>query len=331
MTNVDPVRWFLDHREAIMRWAVVLGIALLVLLLVRHFAMKLGGWAAAGRKVRREAAVTAAAFASPVRAWLRYRRVLRMLVRRLGDPESWRDAERALAAARSAAAPAVPYAALVGDVGITVLLAGRSVPGPPEPWEAEPDLPGQWTALRAELPMVVPEAGLNRPVLIAIGGEDAAAGRCAFLDTASGPPALALDGDRRAGAALLPALAAQLGVRLPGGQVVVAEGVLPGFPGEPVREAYRTAKDTPPRLGVAPFLVTPELPDPLPPELAGPPGEVPPMRVVVRGPGRGYVRRLFADRHGQLCLPGTPLLLMAHALPRAVARTLKRIPPVHPP
>ncbi|MEV7728493.1 hypothetical protein AB0P15_27615 [Streptomyces sp. NPDC087917] len=331
MNNVDPVAWIVDHREAIIRWSIMLGAAFLVFLLIRYFAMRLGGWRAAWRRLMRELALTGAAFASPVRAWLRYRRVLRMLVRRMGDSESWRDAERALAAARLAAAPALPYAALVDDSHVSVLLAGHRLPAPPAPWEADEDVPGQWSVPRSELPAVVPGAGLNRPVIVAIGGEDGPYGRCAFLDTASGPPAVALDGDRRAGTALLPALAVQLGVRLPTGQVIVAKGVHRGFQGEPVREAYRAAKDTPTRLGIAPVLVTPELPDPLPPELAGRPQDVPRLRVLVLGPGRGYVRRLYADRHGQLVLPGTPLLLMAHALPKAVARTLKRIPPVHPP
>ncbi|MGW0855084.1 hypothetical protein [Streptomyces sp. NPDC002690] len=98
-----------------------------------------------------------------------------------------------------------------------------------------------------------------------------------------------------------------------------------------MREAYRRARETPARLGTPPFLAAPELPDPLPPEMAGPPAAVPALRVLVLGSGRGYVRRLHADRYGQLSLPGTPLLLLSHALPRAVSRTLKRIPPVHPP
>ncbi|MEU1089507.1 hypothetical protein ABZ401_22275 [Streptomyces sp. NPDC005892] len=333
MNGVDPVRWISDHRDGIIRWIVVVCVALLLFLLVRHFAMKLGGWKTAGRRVAREIALTGAAFASPARAWLRYRRVLRTLVRRLRSPDSWHDAERALAAARLAAAPAVPYAVLVDDGAVTVLLAGRGVPRAPEPWveEADENHPVRWTALRSDLPAVVPEAGLNRPVVVAIGAEDGSAGRCAFLDLATGPPTLALDGDERARAALLPTLAAQVGRRLPAGQTVVAEGVLRGFPGEPVREAYRRARDIPPRLGTPPFLAARELPDPLPPEMAGPPEAVPALRVLVLGSGRGYVRRLHADRYGQLSLPGTPLLLLAHALPRAVSRTLKRIPPVHPP
>ncbi|MFF0220146.1 hypothetical protein [Streptomyces vinaceus] len=331
MNTVDPLRWISDHRDGIIRWTIVAALALLLFLLVRHFAMKLGGWRAAWRRVMREVAVSAAAFAAPVRAWLRYRRVRRSLIRRLGDPESWRDAERALAAARLAAAPARPYAVLVDDGGVTVLLAGLRVPAPPEPWKADPDLPDRWTARRTDLPAVVPEAGRDRPVVVAVGAEDGPSGRCAFLDLMSGPPTLTLDGDRRACAALLATLGAQLGVRLPPGLLIAADGVLRGFPGAPVREAYRTAKDTPPRLGTPPFLVAPELPDPLPPELAGPPDEVPATRILVRGHGRGYVRRLYADRHGQLSVTGTPLLLMSHALPRAVARTLKRIPPVHPP
>ncbi|WP_405458936.1 hypothetical protein OG786_17485 [Streptomyces sp. NBC_00101] len=333
MNGVDPIRWISDHRDGIIRWTLVVCVAFLLFLLVRHFAMKLGGWKAAGRRVVRETALTAAAFASPARAWLRYRRVLRILVRRLRSPESWRDAERALSAVRLAAAPAVPYGVLVDDRTVTVLLAGRHVPPAPGPWvaEADADHPLRWTALRSELPAVVPEAGLNRPVVVAIGAQDAPAGRCAFLDLATGPPTLALDGDERARAALLPTLAAQLGRRLPPGQTIVAEGVLRGYPGEPVREAYRRARETPARLGTPPFLAARELPDPLPPEMAGPPEAVPALRVLVLGSGRGYVRRLHADRYGQLSLPGTPLLLLSHALPRAVSRTLKRIPPVHPP
>lgn len=258
MRNTDPFVWFRENSDAIFRWLGIAGAALLIFLLLRMWAMRWGGWRAAWARLLREIAVTAYAFAEPVRAWLRYRRALRLLVRRLGDPATWRDAERALAAARSAAAPARPYAALVGPDTVTVLLAGREEP------EA-------WTVARAELPSVTPEAADVRPIVVAVGvTEHAEEQQCAFLDLAVGPPVLSVTGEDRASGALVQALAAQLDVRLPQPLVVVAEGVHRHHVGEPVRVAYRAARETPPRLGIAPVLVAAELPDPLPPELAAP-------------------------------------------------------------
>ncbi|MFI6435213.1 hypothetical protein [Streptomyces sp. NPDC050759] len=319
MRNIDPFVWFRQNSDAIFRWLGIAGIALLLFLLLRVWAMRWGGWRAARARLRRELAVTAHAFAQPVRAWLGYRRALRLLVRRLRDQATWRDAERALAAARRAAAPARPYAAVVGVGTVTVLLAGR---GGPEPW----------TVARAELPSVTPEAADARPIVVAAGTVDLAGEQqCAFLDLAVGPPVLSVTGDDRASRALLQALAAQLDVRLPGPLVVVAEGVHRDHPGQPVRDAYRMARETPPRLGIAPVLIAAELPDPLPPELAAPPGDTPALRVLVRGPGRGYVRTLLTDRHGRVAVPGSPLLARCDALGRAIARVLPGIPPVLPP
>ncbi|MPY54546.1 hypothetical protein [Streptomyces acidicola] len=319
MRNTDPFVWFRENSDTIYRWLGIAGAALLLFLLLRMWAMRWGGWRAAWARLRREVAVTAYAFAEPLRAWTRYRRALRLLVRRLGNPATWRDAERALAAARLAIAPARPYAALVGIDTVTVLLAGR---GEPE----------SWTVDRAELPSVTPEAADVRPIVVAVGvAEHDGEQSCAFLDLAVGPPVLSVTGEDRASGALVQALAAQLDVRLPRPLVVVAEGVHRHHAGEPVREAYRAARETPPRLGIAPVLVAAELPDPLPPELAAPPGDTPALRVLVRGPGRGYVRTLLTDQYGRLAVPGTPLLVRCDALGRAIARVLSGIPPVLPP
>ncbi|MEU6348471.1 hypothetical protein ABZ896_04005 [Streptomyces sp. NPDC047072] len=315
MRNTDPVVWFREHSDAVYRWLGIAGAALLLFLLLRAWATRWGGWRAAWARLGWEVAVTAHAFAAPARAWLRHRRERRLLVRRLRAPATWRDAELALAVARTAAAPDRPYAALVGADSVTVLLAGRDDPEP-------------WTVARAALPPVAPEAVGVRPIVVALGAVDGR--RCAFLDLAVGPPVLAVTGDDRASRALLQALAAQLDARLPAPLVVVAEGVHRGHPGEPVRAAYRAARRAPARLGIAPVLVTTELPDPLPPELAAPPGDTPALRVLVRGPGRGYVRTLLTDRHGQVAVPGTPLLVGCSALGRAVARVLPVVPPVLP-
>lgn len=79
------------------------------------------------------------------------------------------------------------------------------------------------------------------------------------------------------------------------------------------------------------MLIAAELPDPLPPEFAAPPGDDPTVRAVVLGPGRGYVRSLLTDRHGRVAVTGTPLLARCGPLGSAVAKVLPSIPPVLPP
>ncbi|MYV99156.1 hypothetical protein GT354_12850, partial [Streptomyces sp. SID3343] len=115
MRNTDPLDFFAKHRDTIFRWGGIAAIALVVFLILRFIAMRFGGWKAAWRRLCREIALTAYAFSAPVRAWLRYRRSVRVLVRGLGASTTWRDAELALVAAKFAAAPGQPYAAVVGD------------------------------------------------------------------------------------------------------------------------------------------------------------------------------------------------------------------------
>ncbi|WP_129841612.1 hypothetical protein [Streptomyces sp. RFCAC02] len=332
MRNTDPFEFISQHRDTIFRVAGVLAALLIVFLIIRWLAMRQGGWAAATRRVKREFAVTGAAFAAPFRAWSRHRKALTLLVRGLRTPATWRDAERAVAAARHAAASvgATPYAVLVDDETATVLLAGRDVPEPADgPWWHDPDDgPDHWTIARQDLPPVVPVPDLPYPVLVAVGESG---GCCAFLDVATGPALLTVEGERRAAAALHQAVAAQLDARLPDGQVVVAENVHRAYAGTPIRTAYRTARDLPHVLGIAPVLVTTELPDPLPPELAESPDVSPGPRILLRGTGRGHRRSLLTDRHGTITLLGTPLVLGGNALARAIARVLPDLPPVLPP
>ncbi|GCD92684.1 hypothetical protein [Embleya hyalina] len=328
MRNTDPLDFFANHRETILRWGGISAAALVVFLILRFFAMRMGGWKAATRRLWREIALTAYAFAGPVRAWLRYRRSVRVLVRGLGAGATWRDAERALVAAKFAAAPAQPYAAVVGEDTVTVLFAAAGMPSPRGVWRPVPDDPWSWTAVRAELPSVTPDADGARPIVVTLGERDR---ECVFLDLVVGPAMVCVQGDPRSGPALFQAVAAQLDARLPSGQVVVADGVHRDVAGQPVREAYRTARGRPPRLGLPVFLVTPELPDPLPPELTEPPGDELPLRLLLGGPGRGHIRTLLTDRHGRVGLPGTPLLVVCHALGAALARVLPTVPPVLPP
>ncbi|WP_436775314.1 hypothetical protein [Yinghuangia sp. YIM S09857] len=328
MRNTDPFEFFQDHRDTIFRWSAIAGIVLALFLVVRLLAMRLGGWRAAWRRLCREVALTAYAFGAPVRGWLRHRRVLRILVRHLARAATWRDAERALVDARFAAAPAQPYAVRVADDAVTVHLAGRNIPEATGIWEAVADAPGAWTAPRGALPGVVPDAEGTRPIVVALGEAD---GGCVFLDLAIGPPMVAVEGEKRSHNALFQAVAAQLDARLPAPQAVVAEGVHADYAGEPPRAAYRTARATPPRLGVPAFLVTAALPDPLPPELAEPPDGVPAIRILLKGPGRSYVRTLLTDKRGQVAIPGTPVVTTCHALGAALARVLPDIPPVLPP
>ncbi|MFI1380148.1 hypothetical protein [Embleya sp. NPDC020886] len=328
MRNTDPLEFFADHRDTILHWAGISAAALAFFLILRFFAMRLGGWKAATRRLGREIALTGYAFGGPVRVWLRYRRSVRLLVARLGAGTTWRDAERALVAAKFAAAPGQPYAVVVGDDTVTVLLAAGDVPTPEGIWRPLAHDPRAWTATRAELPSVTPDAEGVRPIVVALGERD---GECVFLDLAVGPPMVCVQGDPHSSPALFQAVAAQLDARLPGGQVVVADGVHHDISGLPVRDAYRSARARPPRLGLPTFLATPELPDPLPPELVEPAGDSPSLRVLLGGSGRGHVRTLLTDVHGRVAVPGTPLVLSCSALAEALARVLPGIPPVLPP
>ncbi|MQS09056.1 hypothetical protein [Streptomyces alkaliphilus] len=339
MRNVDPIAFFSEHRDTIFRICGVIGTLLVLFLVIRAIAMRMGGWSAARARVAREMAVTRHAFAAPVRNWYRHRRDLRYLTRALRSPLTWRDAERAMAAARPLCAPARPWAATVTRDLVMVRLAGPadSMPAPPAPWEPGvdrdgEDVPGLWMIPRQELPMVPTdeEAREYRPVLVCVG-RDGGDGGCAFLDSGGGPPVIGLDGDVRNRAVLLRALAAQLEARLPAGLVTVSEGVHPGYPGAPVRDAYRIVRDTGPERGYGPVLVAPHAPDPLPAEFAEPVRRPDAPRFLLGSPGRGHVRLLLIDRHGQLVVTGTRLLTAAGALARAVARALPDIPPVLPP
>ena len=328
MGTADPFKFFHDHRDVIFRCVGIAAGALAVFLLLRVVAMRFGGWRAAWRRLCREVALTTYAFVAPLLAWRRYRRSTQTLIQGLRRPDTWRYAERALVAARFAAAPARPYAAVVTQSTVTVFLAGAAATSPQGIWRASGAQPGAWTARLEEIPAVTPDTDGARPIVVALGVADHG---CVFLDMAVGPPMVCVEGEAVVRSGLFQAIAAQMDARLPGGRVIVAEGVHPGFPSEPVRAAYRCATDTPPLFGIPAFLVATELPDPLPPELTEPPTGAAAVRILLRGPGRGYVRTLLADRAGRVAVIGTPVVAACNALGTALAHVLPDIPPVLPP
>ncbi len=318
MTLATPPRYTAANGTAVPGGvAALLGLAAVLVLagvLAQLGARRAGGWRVVRRGLRREAAMTAAAFAAPVRSQLRYRRQLRLLRGLLSDPIGWADAERAMLDA--ARVPGVqPYAALLGQVEVGVLVAARSgpVPQPPEPWTVDEADPRLWWTDRADAAGAA-TSGRPAPLLAALGTD----GRHAVLfDLASGPVVTEVGGERGTARAVLQAVAAQLDTRLPAGAVTVAAGVHPRHPGPDPAEALRTAQRTAAGGGPA-FAVCAEAPAEARPGRGA--------RLLVLAGARGSARLLTAERDG-LRVHGTALRIDAGALARATARSLRLLPP----
>ncbi|WP_329493182.1 hypothetical protein [Kitasatospora herbaricolor] len=290
------------------------GLLLLVAVLAQLGARRAGGWRVVRRRLRREAGATAAAFAAPVRAQLRYRRHLRLLVRLLGDRSGWADAERAaLGAGRVQGVQ--PYGVLLGRtvVGVLVACGPAAPPRPPEPWAVDDTDPRLWWLDRAAAAGVA-TGGRPAPLLAALGTD----GRHAvLLDLATGPAVTVLSGERGIARAVLQALAAQLDARLPAGAVTVADGVNLRHSGPDPAVALALAERA--GTGDAPaFAVCAELPAGARPAAGS--------RVLALSGARGSARLLTADRAG-LSVLGTGLRVDAVPLARATARSLALLPP----
>ncbi|MYW02273.1 hypothetical protein GT354_29180, partial [Streptomyces sp. SID3343] len=177
------------------------------------------------RRLRRELALTAAAFAQPVTATTRFRRRRRLLVRSLRERAVWVDAERASLLAGAVSADVRPFGVLVERDVVGVLVScGPDVPAPGEPWAVDEADPRLWWIGRGDLGAVEGTA----PLLVAVGTDREAV---VFLDLLTGPRVVAVSGERRGAGSTLQALAAQVDARLPVGAVTVADGVLPRFAG----------------------------------------------------------------------------------------------------
>ncbi|MFJ6217296.1 hypothetical protein ACIQGZ_28785 [Streptomyces sp. NPDC092296] len=292
------------------------GLLILLAALAHLAARRRGGWRAVRRGLRREAALTAAAFAAPVRAELRYRRRLRLLVRLLRDPAGWADAERAMRGAAAVRADVHPYAALLGPqtVGVLVACGADPVPRPAEPWTTDGADPRLWWLDRADAART---AGPGAAPLLAALGSDGE--HAVLLDLGGGPAVTAVDGDRSTARAVLQSLAAQLDARLPAGAVTVAAGVHDRYAGpEPAAAvaaaSRRAAGGTGPAVAVC---------------AQSPQGQRLPagVRLLTGGGARGSALLLGADRGGALLVHGTPLRVDAVPLARAVARTVRLLPP----
>ncbi|MCX4689531.1 hypothetical protein OG401_35445 [Kitasatospora purpeofusca] len=290
------------------------GVLVLLAVLAHLTARRAGGWRALRRRLRRELAVTAGAFAAPFAARLRYGRQLRTVRRLLADRAGWADAERAaLGAGRVAGAR--PYAVLLGahTAGVLVACGPGTPPVPPEPWVVDEADPRLWWAARDELRSTAADGG-PAPLLALIGTDGPSA---VLLDLATGPAVTEFGGDRVLARAVVQAVAAQLDARLPVGAVVVADGVHARHAGpapvEALAEADRFAAD-----GEPAFAVCPAAPDGFRPAAGA--------RMLVLGGARGSARLVTVDRDG-LRLRGTALRVEVVALARATARILRALPP----
>lgn len=287
---------------------------LLLAVVLTHLAVRRGGgWRVARRRLRREAAATAAAFAEPVRALLRHRRQVRTLGRLLACRAGWADAERAAVGA-AAVAGARPYAVLLGAelAGVLVAAGPGTPPRPPEPWVVDERDARLWW-IRREDAAARAAGGGPSPLLVVVG----TVGREAVLmDLSGGPAVTEFGGDRVHSRAVLQAVAAQLDARLPAGAVLVADGVHTRHPG-PEPDAALAAAQRAAAGGEPAFAVCATAPGGRPTGSA---------RVLTLAGTRGSARLLTVRQDG-LRLRGTALRVGVTGLARATARILRELPP----
>jgi hypothetical protein len=300
------------------RWMGLAGVLILVLVLINLLVRRTGGWSLLRRRVRRELVLTARACSEPVASQVRYRRRLRLLTRELRSRAGWSDAQRAIGYASTVQAGFEPYGVLLGKDRLGVLVAGEAPDGNlPKPWSRDGKEPRLWWIARRDLagyavaPSFVPAYLRQAPLLVCIG-TDSTGQTAVLLDLLAGPATVSVYGVPRTARAVVQAVAAQLDVRLPAGAVEVADGVHRGHPGMTITEAVT-------RPGVW-FAVGAE-----PLDAALPTG----IRLLSLGIARGSLRLIEALPDGSLRVHGAAewLRLDPSPLPRAVARSVRRLPP----
>jgi hypothetical protein len=299
------------------------GVLILFAVLAHLAARRQGGWRVVRRRLRREAALTATAFAAPVQTRLRYRRHLRLLVRLLRQPAGWADAERALLRAEAVRADVRAYAALLGTdvVGVLVACGSAEPPQPPAPWVTDVLDPRLWWIDRTDVTERAARVNVRdvAPLLVALGVDDEHALLAVLLDLTSGPAAVAVDGEPRTARAVLQSLTAQLDARLPAGALTVADGVHDQYAGPDATTAVAAAERRAASADGPAFAVC----------AAAPQGRRLPdgVQLIAAGGVRGLARLLTTRRDGGLLVHGTPLRVDAISLPRAVARIIGELPP----
>ncbi|MEU1662020.1 hypothetical protein ABZ547_00180 [Streptomyces sparsogenes] len=315
-------------------WLILLGfLAVLTLVLwgTARLIRSQGGPRRTCRRIVWEARMTRRAFAEPFRVLRRHRRWARILSGHLADPTA---SDRALAALDHADAVADDgcYALAVqlnpARDRVRVVLAGRDPGAPATPWQQATADPGEWT-------WSAPAASLDGPghpdrLLLALGVDRRLPG-VVLVDWSRGPAALAVEGDPHAARGVLQALAAQIDHLPDGPPVHVARGVHPRHHGPDLDTLLDTlGDDPPPGDAVAGPTVTPVVVcwSPAPDQAARlselcAAGR---LRALVGGRLPGACWTLHVEPGGRLLAPGLHLDLESAALPRAIARTIRRTP-----
>ncbi|MER6143273.1 hypothetical protein ABT174_25075 [Streptomyces sparsogenes] len=316
-------------------WLILLGfLAVLTLVLwgTARLIRSQGGPRRTCRRIVWEARMTRRAFAEPFRVLRRHRRWARILA----DPT-----------ASDSALAALDHADAVADDGcyalavqlnpardrVRVVLAGRDPGAPAAPWQQATADPGEWT-------WSAPAASLDGPsldgpghpdrLLLALGVDRRLPG-VVLVDWSRGPAALAVEGDPHAARGVLQALAAQIDHLPDGPPVHVARGVHPRHHGPDLDTLLDTLGDgPPPGDGLAGPPVTPVVVcwSPAPDQAARlsdlcAAGR---LRALVGGRLPGACWTLHVEPGGRLLAPGLHLDLESAALPRAIARSIRRTP-----
>ncbi|MDX3232368.1 hypothetical protein [Streptomyces sp. ME19-01-6] len=312
-------------------WLILLGFLAAFTLLVWLCARLLrsqGGLRRTCRRIVWEARMTRRAFAEPFRVFRRHLRWARILSGYLADPAAPGRALAALDHADSTTDDGC-YALAVqlspARDQVRVVLAGRDPLPPAGPWQKASAEPGEWS-WSAAAASVDPSDGPER-LLLAVGVDRRLPG-AVLVDWMRGPAALAVEGDPHAARGVLQALAAQIDHLPDGPPVHVARGVHPRHPGPDLDTLLDTLPDALPDGVFAESPVTPVVVcwSPTPEQAArlselGADGR---LRALVGGRVPGACWTLHAEPGGRLLAPGLHLDLESAALPRAIARTIRR-------
>ncbi|MDT0542854.1 hypothetical protein [Streptomyces lonegramiae] len=308
-------------------WLILLGFLAAFTVLVWLSARLIrsqGGVRGACRRIVWEVRMTRRAFAEPFRVFSRHRRWARILSGYLADPAAPGRALAALDHADSTADNGC-YALAVqlnpARDRVRVILAGRDPLAPAGPWERTAADPGEWTWSAQAASVEAPE-GPER-LLLALGVDRRLPG-AVLVDWLRGPAALAVEGDPPAARGMVQALAAQIDQLPDGPPVLVARGVHPRHHGSELDALLdELESDRSAEAPVTPVVVcwspTPEQSARLSELTAA--GR---LRALVGGRFPGACWTLHLEPGGRLLAPGLHLDLESAALPRAIARSIRR-------